>query len=146
VARESKQPVMVDTEGEWKRLPWGGGGKVREHHSAPSLSILEIYLNAAVLKWGVAIKTRDPGDQDAVCCTVEDMDFSGRGGDYYGKRRHTHTITIINHRRLQVSTSFNLWVVTLLGVKQLFHLSRLTLENTDIYITIHNSSKIMVMK
>ena len=41
----------------------------------------------------------------------------------------------------------NLWVKTPLGVDQVFHRGRLRpSENTDIYITIHDSSKITVTK
>lgn len=58
-------------------------GRRWESQRAPhsSAQTLELYLNAAVLKWGVAIKPWDPGDQDAVRCAVEDMDFSGWGRD-----------------------------------------------------------------
>lgn len=42
---------------------------------------------------------------------------------------------------------FNLWVKTPLGIKQLFHRGYLRLlENTDIYVTIHNTSKITAIK
>lgn len=41
----------------------------------------------------------------------------------------------------------NLWNVTLLVVKCPFHRANLrALENTDIYIKIHNNSKITIMK
>ena len=41
----------------------------------------------------------------------------------------------------------NLWEETPLGVEQPFHRGHLRpSENTDIYIMIHNSSKITVMK
>lgn len=41
----------------------------------------------------------------------------------------------------------SLWVATPFGVEQPFHRGHLKpLENTDIYVTIHSSSKITVMK
>lgn len=107
-------------------------GRRWESQRAPHSSAqpLELYLNAAVLKWGVAIKPWDPGDQDAVCCAVEDMDFSGWGRDDYGKTRHAQNHNSIPQEAASIIlVSFNLWVMTLLGLKQPFHWSPLTLEN-----------------
>lgn len=67
-------------------------GRPSEHQTATSLFILEVYLNAAIPEWGVSIKTRDPGDQHAVCCAVVDTDFSWWGGNCYVKTK-THKQT-----------------------------------------------------
>lgn len=81
----------------------------RKINQAESLSPKQIflfikkgYLNSAIAQRGVAVKTRDPGDEHAVCGAVVDPDFSRWGGNCYVKdKRHT-TDTIINHRRSQL--------------------------------------------
>lgn len=65
------------------------------HQAATSPCALEaVYLNSATAERGIAIKARDPGDNDGMRALVVDADFSWWGGECY--MRETHTV--INRR------------------------------------------------